>query len=141
MIKPQFKIGTFAIIIDEQDRVLLYRRKDYNMWSLPGCGLERGESPWHEIVQCLRVRLGIDAKVNRLAGVYAIPNENEIAFTFLCDIVDDTFAVNDEIEKFEYFKFENLPSDMPTKHIERVRDALEKKKDATLKVQSEMTAE
>jgi hypothetical protein len=44
------------------------------------------------------------------------------------------------VEKAAFFAFENLPADMPTKHIERVRDALEKRKDATLKVQTERTA-
>jgi len=40
-----FTIGVFAIILDESRRVLLCHRRDFDLWNLPGGGLERGESP------------------------------------------------------------------------------------------------
>jgi len=41
-----FKIGVFAIITDNQGRVLLCHRRDHDLWNLPGGGVETGESPW-----------------------------------------------------------------------------------------------
>lgn len=45
-MKQTFTIGVFGIIRDEQDRVLLVLRNDYDLWNLPGGGLENGEAPW-----------------------------------------------------------------------------------------------
>ena len=41
-----FTIGVFGIIIDDKDRVLLCHRRDFDLWNLPGGGVETGESPW-----------------------------------------------------------------------------------------------
>ena len=35
-MKSQFTIGIFGIIFDEQKRVLLCHRRDYDLWNLPG---------------------------------------------------------------------------------------------------------
>lgn len=46
-----FKIGAFAIILDEQGRVLLCHRRDIDAWNLPGGGLLSGEAPWQGVVR------------------------------------------------------------------------------------------
>jgi hypothetical protein len=40
-----FSIGVLASIFDEHNRVLLCRRRDVNLWNLPGGGVEKGELP------------------------------------------------------------------------------------------------
>src|SRR5438132_1020880 len=45
-----FKIGAFAVILDEQQRVLLCHRRDYDLWNLPGGRVESGESPWDAVL-------------------------------------------------------------------------------------------
>lgn len=44
-MKAQFIIGSFGVIFDEQKRVLLVHRCDYDLWNLPGGTLEDFESP------------------------------------------------------------------------------------------------
>lgn len=51
MTKTGFNIGVFAIVKDEKDRVLLCLRNDYNVWNLPGGGLEAGEAPWQGVIR------------------------------------------------------------------------------------------
>jgi len=46
-----FKIGVFAIIFNEKKEVLLCHRRDYDLWNLPGGGLEENESPWDGIIR------------------------------------------------------------------------------------------
>ena len=48
-MKPQFTIGVFGIIFDEQKRVLLVHRRDYDLWNLPGGVLENAESPLNTV--------------------------------------------------------------------------------------------
>ena len=53
-MKSQFTIGIFGIIFDEQKRVLLCHRRDYDLWNLSGGGLESGESPWEGLKREVR---------------------------------------------------------------------------------------
>jgi 8-oxo-dGTP pyrophosphatase MutT (NUDIX family) len=41
-----FSVGAFAIILDDQQRVLLCHRRDMDRWNLPGGGVISGETPW-----------------------------------------------------------------------------------------------
>ena len=50
-MKSTFTIGVFGIIRDEQNRVLLCLRNDYDLWNLPGGTLEQGESPWQGVIR------------------------------------------------------------------------------------------
>ena len=40
-----FTVGSFAVIFDKEDRVLLSHRTDLDIWNLPGGGVENGELP------------------------------------------------------------------------------------------------
>jgi len=51
-----FSIGVFGIIFDVEGRVLLCHRRDYDLWNLPGGGLETGEAPWEGLIREVRVR-------------------------------------------------------------------------------------
>jgi ADP-ribose pyrophosphatase YjhB (NUDIX family) len=36
--------STTAVVTDDQDRIVLIRRRDNDLWALPGGGMELGES-------------------------------------------------------------------------------------------------
>ncbi|MFA5994556.1 MAG: NUDIX domain-containing protein, partial [Parcubacteria group bacterium] len=73
-MKQAFTIGVFGIIRDEKNRVLLVLRQDYDLWNLPGGGLEKGESPWQGVVREVKEETGLDVEVVRLAGIYSKPD-------------------------------------------------------------------
>ena len=41
---PIFRIGVFALIFDNERRILLGHRRDIDWWNLPGGGMEAGET-------------------------------------------------------------------------------------------------
>jgi 8-oxo-dGTP pyrophosphatase MutT (NUDIX family) len=45
-MKHTFSVAAFAMIWDDQGRILLCLRNDLDLWNLPGGGLDAGESPW-----------------------------------------------------------------------------------------------
>lgn len=55
-----FSIGAFAIILDEQSRVLLCHRRDFDVWNLPGGGVENGELPTEAVIREVREETGTD---------------------------------------------------------------------------------
>jgi ADP-ribose pyrophosphatase YjhB (NUDIX family) len=63
-----------GIVVDDEGRILLHKRADNEYWSIPGGGMEPGESIAETIVREVREETGIEARVERLLGVYSNPN-------------------------------------------------------------------
>jgi 8-oxo-dGTP diphosphatase len=120
-----FTVGVFAILFDEQGRVLLCHRRDLDCWNLPGGGLESGELPTQAAVRETREETGLEVIVDRLVGVYAKTYEDELVFTFTGKIVAGELTTTDESDACRFIEIEVLPANTIPKHVERIRDALE----------------
>lgn len=119
---PYFTVGAFGIIVDEENRVLLCHRCDYDLWNLPGGGVEKGESPWAALIREVREETGLETNPVRLAGVYSKPDKDEIVLSFACQIVGGRIKLTDEADKIEYFKLEDIPKNTSPKQVERIKD-------------------
>lgn len=118
-------VGSFAIILDPRQRVLLCHRRDRDLWNLPGGGVERGESPWDAVVREVAEETGLIVAVERLIGIYSQPEEDDLAFAFCCEIIGGTPTLTDEADAITYFALDTLPTNTYHRHVERVRDALQ----------------
>ena len=65
--------STTAVISDEQDRILLIKRRDNDLWALPGGGMDLGESIVETAVREVKEETGLDVEVTGLIGVYTNP--------------------------------------------------------------------
>jgi len=138
--KTQFIIGAFGIIFDEQKRILLVHRRDYDLWNLPGGGLEDFESPTNAVKREVKEETGLEVEIFRLLGVYNKKNKNSMAFTFLCKVVGGKITLNDEAERIEYFEIDKLPENTIPKHVERIKDALLNQNEIIFKTQTGKSA-
>jgi ADP-ribose pyrophosphatase YjhB (NUDIX family) len=134
--KSRFTVGVFGIILDDQRRVLLCHRRDYDLWNLPGGSLENGEAPWDGITREVKEETGLEVEVSRLAGVYSKPEQDEIALSFVCRSLGGELTLNDEADKIEYFEVSKLPRNTVPKQVERIKDALADHAGAALKTQT-----
>ncbi|MFI9641332.1 NUDIX domain-containing protein [Micromonospora sp. NPDC051925] len=66
-------VAVSVFVRDEQARVLLIRRTDNGLWSLPGGGQEIGESVAETAVRETREETGISVEVVGMVGVYSDP--------------------------------------------------------------------
>jgi len=134
-IRAKFTIGVFGVIFDEQKRILLCHRTDYDLWNLPGGGLEKREPPWEGVIREVREETGFDVEVVKLLGVYSKRDEDNLVFSFLCKIIGGQATLNNEADKIEFFDTDKLPKNTVPKQIERIRDALEHSDKTILKIQ------
>ena len=81
----QFRIGVFALIFDEDQRVLLAHRRDINWWNLPGGGMERGETVEDAVRREVREETGLEIEVKYLVGVYSKPQKQEVVLTSIAE--------------------------------------------------------
>lgn len=130
-----FRIGVFAIILDERERVLLCHRRDYDLWNLPGGALEAGEPPWQGVVREVKEETGLDVQVVRLAGVYSKPDVNEVVFSFECAVVGGSAVTTEEADRLGFFEPESLPRNTAPKQVERILDAVNRPNLTMMKVQ------
>jgi len=135
-MKSSFTIGVFGFITDEKDRILLCLRNDYDLWNLPGGGLEDGETPWQGVIREVKEETGLDVEVEKLLCVYSKPEKNKIGFDFKCKIIGGEITLNNEAKEIKYFKLDEIPKNTIPKQVERIKDFFEdKNSQVKLKVQ------
>jgi len=135
-MKQTYSVGAFAIILDDQNRVLLCHRQDYNLWNLPGGGTHFNEAPWETVVREVKEEVGLDVEVERLAGVYSKRNQDDLVFSFVCRVVGGELTLTDEADQIEYFSIGEIPKNTSPKQVERIKDVLaDKRKTLIMKVQ------
>jgi 8-oxo-dGTP diphosphatase len=132
---PTFGIGAFAVIFDDQGRVLLCHRTDMDAWNLPGGTVELGETPWDGAIREVREEVGLEVEIERLVGVYAKPSRDEVVFTFTCRVTGGALTLSDEAREIAYFAFDEIPRNTLPKHVERIKDALKAQPQALFAVQ------
>jgi ADP-ribose pyrophosphatase YjhB (NUDIX family) len=66
--------STTAIVSDSEGRIVLVKRKDNDLWALPGGGMELGESIEETAVREVKEETGLDVEVTALIGVYTNPH-------------------------------------------------------------------
>ena len=129
MDKAKFTIGAFAIIFDEKNRVLLCHRRDYDLWNLPGGGVESGETPWQAVIRETKEETGLDVEIVKLKGIYVKPEKNDIVFSFICKQVGGKITLNEEADQIKYFALDDLPENTVLKQVKRIKDVFENKED------------
>ncbi len=73
-------VAVTAVIQDDDGRVLLIRRTDNDLYSIPGGGVELGETLTQTVQREVLEETGINVQVTGLIGVYSDP-EHVIEFT------------------------------------------------------------
>ncbi|HEX9353505.1 MAG TPA: NUDIX domain-containing protein [Streptosporangiaceae bacterium] len=63
-----------VVVPDDQGRILLIRRVDNKYWSIPGGGMEPGESVRQAASREVSEETGINCEVTGLVGIYSNPH-------------------------------------------------------------------
>jgi ADP-ribose pyrophosphatase YjhB (NUDIX family) len=67
-------VATTAFVLDGEDRVLLIRRTDNDLWALPGGAQEVGEYVAETAVRETKEESGVDIEVIGVVGIYTNPH-------------------------------------------------------------------
>jgi ADP-ribose pyrophosphatase YjhB (NUDIX family) len=103
-----------AIVTDEDGRILLHRRRDNDMWALPGGVMEIGESLGECVVREVREETGLEVEPVGIVGIYSDPKHvfayddgevrQEFSICFECRIVRGELVVSDESYEVRFFE-------------------------------------
>lgn len=133
---PTHRVGAFAIIRDQDGRVLISRRSDSGWFNLPGGGVEPHESPSEGLAREVREETGLEVTIGRLVGLYAKPQKHEVVLTFEARVSGGALQPSDEADLHEWVAPAELEQrQILPKHLERIQDALRAEPAAVVKDQ------
>lgn len=122
------KVGVCVAIIQD-DKILLTKRTDFGVYCLPGGHVEEGETIAQAAVRETAEETGLQVKLSRLVGIYAIPEAHawvNLMILFTGEPVGGNFkAQEDEVSAMAYFRAEDIPEELLWGHRQRIRDAFD----------------
>ena len=120
-------IGVNTAIVRE-GRILLTLRPDWEVWCLPGGGVEAEESLAQAAIRETREELGFEVKLTRLVGLYSrngwIDHGLHVA-VFAAEITGGGLVLQQgEVLEARWFAADEVPEAMLLGHRQRALDAL-----------------
>jgi len=120
-------LAAIIAVIDD-GKVLLTKREDFEVWCLPGGGVEDGESVAEAAVREAKEETGVEVELTRLVGVYSRIGGmwNDVhAVLFAARPVGGELKVQPgETVEVAYFPFDEIPRELLFGHKKRIEDAI-----------------
>ena len=117
-------VSVAGVIVDDQDRALLIRRRDNLRWEPPGGVLELGETIEAGVCREVREETGLAVQPVALTGVYKNMNRGIVALVFRCRILGGRLTPNDEVSGFQWATAEEITNTVDEAYAVRLLDAM-----------------
>lgn len=112
-------VGSSAVVVDDEGRILLQRRSDSGNWALPGGAMDIGETLAESAIREVKEETGFDVRIERIVGIYSDPGHvfayadgevrQEFSICLAATIVGGSLAVSHESTDVRFFTFDEVP--------------------------------
>jgi ADP-ribose pyrophosphatase YjhB (NUDIX family) len=109
-----------AVVTDEQGRLLLIRRTDNDLWSIPGGGMEPGETLRQAVRREVAEETGMSCEVTGLVGIYSDPGHvaayddgevrQEFSICFTTQLLGGNIRTSKESSEVRFVPIQELPN-------------------------------
>ncbi|MFJ4960908.1 NUDIX hydrolase [Streptomyces sp. NPDC088729] len=123
-------VAASAVVTDDRGRILLQRRRDNDLWALPGGGMDIGESLPGTAVREVREETGLEVEITGLVGTYTDPRHiiaysdgevrRQFNVCFRARVVGGSPAISDESTELRFVHPGELDA-LPMHHTQRLR--------------------
>ncbi len=119
--RPILMLGAVLLIVDEQNRLLMMKRSDSELWGVPGGAVELGEVIEDAAKRETREEVNLEVRNMSLFGVfsgpelyYKYPNGDEVynvSIVYLSNDWHGEIKLNDEHTEWKWFAAADIPVD------------------------------
>ncbi len=106
-------LGVNVVVFDNDKRVLLMQREDFEVWCTPGGLIEKGETPATAALRETKEETGLDVRLTGFVGVYSRAmwrGDDYHIFVFVGEVIGGTLTPQpEEALQVAYFPLEALP--------------------------------
>ncbi|MER7518836.1 NUDIX domain-containing protein [Streptomyces sp. NPDC126499] len=123
-------VAASAVVTDDRGRILLQRRRDNDLWALPGGGMDMADSLPGAAVREVKEETGLDVEVTGLIGTYTDPRHiieysdgevrRQFNVCFRARIIGGELGISDESTELRFVDPEELEK-LPMHHTQRLR--------------------
>ncbi|HEV8051324.1 MAG TPA: NUDIX domain-containing protein [Parachlamydiaceae bacterium] len=125
-IPSQKDKSSVAGVIFNADRseVLLIKRRDVNIWVIPGGGVDPGEVPEAAMVREFAEETGLTVVIKRQVALFTPINRlTNYSYLFECSILKGELTLGDETQGIGFFPLTNLPDPLFFLHKDWIYEA------------------
>jgi len=123
-LRRSMTIGVRALVIADGERILLVRPRLVDYWTLPGGGLERGETACEALARELKEEAAIMMRgVPKLLAVYSQEREfrgDHVLLYLVTDFEPAKFVPSLEIIEARFFDLKKLPESITVGTLRRI---------------------
>ncbi len=123
-------VAVSAVVTNDVGEILLHKRSDNELWSVPGGAMELGESISQAVTREVKEETGFDVEPERLVGIYSDPGHivaysdgevrQQFSICFACRVIGGDFAESDESLDVRFFTPADV-SQLPMSESVRLR--------------------
>ncbi len=117
---PKYLVGAMAVVVDDDDRVLLFRhtyRKEY-VWGIPGGWLKAGEEPTDAVEREVYEESGLRVSALHPLVIGGDKALRRLDLIFLCTLDSGTFRPSAEVSEARFFSLEEMQDVVEPFHIQ-----------------------
>lgn len=134
------KSVTGIIFSQDGSKVLLIKRRDVNIWALPGGGVDPGERPEKAIIREILEETGLTVKIQRQVALYTPINLlSNLSYLYECRVIQGELTLGNETKEIGFFDKNQLPSPVFFLHRDWIKDALQQLPDIIQKPLTKIT--
>lgn len=122
---PRHSVSVAGIVVNDEGKVLVIRRRDNGHWEPPGGVLEMSETFEEGARREILEETGIAVRVERLTGVYKNMKRGIVALVFRCVPLDEPSRATDEASEVRWMTLGEVRDVMTPAYATRVADAFE----------------
>jgi ADP-ribose pyrophosphatase YjhB (NUDIX family) len=116
------------VAIIQDGKILLTKRRDFEVWCLPGGEVDPGESLAQAAIREAQEEVGLSVHLERLVGVHTRPQWLSIGShvaVFAANVIGGTLTIQpQEVLEARFFAKDELPEEMLLGHHQQIMDAL-----------------